>query len=512
MESSAQIQKELDKAISARAAGQTSYTYKGMKYDLTGLNETVIPLIQSSLKAAQEREGKTAQTAKEAKIVTDREKRATRTALARAKSLLETAQSTQRAQVSRFSSGQITADEYSAYVNKVAEYQAVVDAINGGAQAIAVGANEVRVLAPEAPAPTGAAVPTAVKGTTASTATTGTQTNVPVTTTPKITTTPTGTTTTTTGKGKKTPAPAVTQQNWVDALQKFFPSYSDDWLAANAESYFGKDLIDLMIRVSDPKGVYDLTTSAGLERIQQEIRGTNYWQTTISATKNFDQLIDADKQNLITQTKSRIANTYGDLGLTEDTLNQVATTVARTGLTGLGEKQAVYNATFKATSNQAQTGRALSGADADRIRNLGRAYNFKVSDAQVQSILTGTPEATTGQVLTEEGLRQRLQKFARGAYPQLADQIDAGLSLEDVGANYRRYAADLLERSEDEIDMFSGPYLKAFGSKDGGQLSLSEWVTTVKSDPTFGWQYTKQANQQATDIALSLARAFGKVG
>jgi hypothetical protein len=512
MESSAQIQKELDKAISARAAGQTSYTYKGMKYDLTGLNETVIPLIQSSLKAAQEREGKTAQTAKEAKIVTDREKRATRTALARAKSLLKTAQSTQRAQVSRFSSGQITADEYSAYVNKVAEYQAVVDAINGGAQAIAVGANEVRVLAPEAPAPTGAAVPTAVKGTTASTATTGTQTNVPVTTTPKITTTPTGTTTTTTGKGKKTPAPAVTQQNWVDALQKFFPSYSDDWLAANAESYFGKDLIDLMIRVSDPKGVYDLTTSAGLERIQQEIRGTNYWQTTISATKNFDQLIDADKQNLITQTKSRIANTYGDIGLTEDTLSQVAATVARTGLTGLGEKQAVYNAVFKTGAPQIQAGRALSGVDADRIKQLGKAYNFNVTDSQVQSILTGTPEASTGLVLTEEGLRQRLQKYVKGAMPQIADQIDAGLTLEDIGGNYRRYAAQLLERSEDEIDMFSGPYLKAFGTKESGQLSLSDWISTVKTDPTFGWQYTKTANQQATDIGLTLARAFGKVG
>jgi hypothetical protein len=348
--------------------------------------------------------------------------------------------------------------------------------------------------------------------TTGSTATAGTETNAPVTPTVTPSTAPTGATVTTT-KGKTTPkTPVAVQQNWIDALQKFFPSYSDDWLASNAETYFGKDLLDLMIRVSDPKGVYDLTTSAGLERIQQEIRGTNYWQTTISATKNFDQLVDADKQNLITQTKSRIANTYGDLGLTEDTLNQVATTVARTGLTGLGEKQAVYNATFKATSNQAQTGRALSGADADRIRKIGRAYNFKVSDDQVQSILTGVPEAGTGQVLTEDGLRQRLQKFARGAMPQLADQIDAGLSLEDIGGNYRRYAADLLERSEDEIDMFSGPYLKAFGSKDGGQLSLSEWVTTVKSDPSFGWQYTKQANQQATDIALSLARAFGKVG
>jgi uncharacterized protein (DUF697 family) len=339
---------------------------------------------------------------------------------------------------------------------------------------------------------------------TGSTAVVGSETNEPIITGIKP---PTGTT-----NKKTTPkTPVAVQQNWIDALQKFFPSYSDDWLASNAETYFGKDLIDLMIRVSDPKGVYDLTTSAGLERIQQEIRGTNYWQTTISATKNFDQLIDADKQNLITQTKSRIANTYGDIGLTEDTLSQVAATVARTGLTGLGEKQAVYNAVFKTGAPQIQAGRALSGVDADRIKQLGKAYNFNVTDSQVQSILTGTPEASTGLVLTEEGLRQRLQKYVKGAMPQIADQIDAGLTLEDIGGNYRRYAAQLLERSEDEIDMFSGPYLKAFGTKESGQLSLSDWISTVKTDPTFGWQYTKTANQQATDIGLTLARAFGKV-
>jgi hypothetical protein len=348
--------------------------------------------------------------------------------------------------------------------------------------------------------------PSAVIG---STAVNGSETNEPVITEIKPPPPPPATSKT---KGKKTPkAPTAVQENWIDALQKFFPSYSDDWLAANAETYFGKDLIDLMIRVSDPKGVYDLTTSAGLERIQQEIRGTNYWQTTISATKNFDQLIDADKQNLITQTKSRIANTYGDIGLTEDTLSQVAATVARTGLTGLGEKQAVYNAVFKAGAPQMQTGRALSGVDADRIKQLGKAYNFNVTDSQIQSILTGTPEASTGLVLTEEGLRQRLQRYVKGAMPQIADQIDAGLTLEDIGGNYRRYAAQLLERSEDEIDMFSGPYLKAFGSKESGQLSLGDWISTVKSDPTFGWQFTKAANQQATDIGLTLARAFGKV-
>jgi len=78
MESSAQIQKELDKAKSARAAGQSSYTYKGSKYDLDGLNDTVIPLIQSSLKAAQDREAKTAESAKREKIVSDRQKEVSR--------------------------------------------------------------------------------------------------------------------------------------------------------------------------------------------------------------------------------------------------------------------------------------------------------------------------------------------------------------------------------------------------------------------------------------------------
>jgi hypothetical protein len=514
MATSAELQKELDAAKAALDSGATSYNYKGAKLSLTGLRNIVNSLTTqvNNAKAAESEKAK-AESAKSKATAASKadQARSTKTALTRAKTKLKTAQEQQRSAAARFKRNEITSDEYSAYVGQVDQYKSVIAAIEGGAQAIPVGFDDVRVLSPESASTTIKPAGTTTT-TTGSTATAGTQKNAPVTPTVKPTTTPTGTTVTA-NKGKTTPkTPVAVQQNWIDALQQFFPSYSDDWLAANAETYFGKDLLDLMIKVSDPKGTYDLSSTAGRDRIKQELRGTKYWQTTISATKEFDQLVDADKENLISLTKARIANTYGDIGLTDATLTEVATTVARTGLTGLGEKQAVYNATFKATSNQAQTGRALSGVDADRIRKIGRAYNFKVTDDQVQSILTGTPEAGTGQVLTEEGLRQRLQRAAKGAMPQLADQIDAGLSLEDISGNYRRYAADLLERSEDEIDMFSGPYLKAFGTKDKGQLSLSDWITTVKSDPSFGWQYTKQANQQATDIALSLARAFGKVG
>lgn len=114
-------------------------------------------------------------------------------------------------------------------------------------------------------------------------------------------------------------------------------------------------------------------------------------------------------------------------------------------------------------------------------------------------------------MLTSEGFRQQLQMEAMAAFPQLQEQLQAGLTLQQIGSRYRAYAADLLEQDPEQIDMFKGPFLDAFGTKETGPLSLGEWTQKVKSDSRFGWQYTNQANQQATDIALTLVRAFGKV-
>lgn len=309
------------------------------------------------------------------------------------------------------------------------------------------------------------------------------------------------------------PAKSISPDAWKDILRQTFPSYTNEWLTDNANTHFGADLISLMVEASKPNGKYQgLSTEEGKAAYARALRQTAYYQTTETNARDFDQRTTADKTSLVNRKKLEISDAYGDIGFDDATLTLLATDAARKGVTGLGLRQAVYSGTFKQKSQQPElAGRALQGADADRLKKLGREYNFKVSDDQIQSILTGAPEASTGLVLTEEGLRQRLQKYVKGAMPQIADQIDAGLTLEDIGGNYRRYAAALLERSEDEIDMFQGPYLQAFGTKDAGQLSLTDWTQKIKSDPNFGWQYTKQANEQATDVALSLARAFGKV-
>ena len=304
--------------------------------------------------------------------------------------------------------------------------------------------------------------------------------------------------------------------DWQAVLQDQFPGYSKDWLAANATSHFGQDMINLMVEASKLNGKYlGLTTDASVAAFQKAIKQTVYWQTTETAAKNFDQAIGVDRDRIINNKKLEIANSYGDVSFDDATLTQLATNAARLGLTGLGLQQAVYAGALKPGAGGSQTalaGRVLQGADADRIRSIGRAWNTKITDGQVQAILTGKADPATGIVLTEDALREQLQAKWKGAMPHLRDQFDAGLTLDQIGSSYKSYAAQLLETPEDQINMFEGPYLQAFDNGEGGQLSLSQWIEKVKTDPRFGWQYTKQANQQSTDIALTLARAFGKVG
>ena len=304
--------------------------------------------------------------------------------------------------------------------------------------------------------------------------------------------------------------------DWQAVLQDQFPGYSKDWLASNATTHFGQDMINLMIEAAKPNGRFmGLTTDASVAAFQKAIKQTTYWQTTETAAKNFDQAIGVDRERIINNKKLEIANSYGDVSFDDATLTQLATNAARLGLTGLGLQQAVYAGALKPGAGGQQTAlasRVLQGADADRIRSIGRAWNTKISDSQVQAILTGKPDPATGIVLTEDALREQLQAKWKGAMPHLRDQFDAGLTLDQIGSSYKTYASQLLEKPEDQINMFEGPYLQAFDNGEGGQLSLSQWIEKVKTDPKFGWQYTKQANQQATDIALTLARAFGKVG
>ena len=299
----------------------------------------------------------------------------------------------------------------------------------------------------------------------------------------------------------------VDDMAWMDEFKKTYTAYSD-WTTNEVIDHFGQDFVDILKEA--------VNTEFTDEEIQSRIKGTKYFGAITESQYKFDGANSAVQNGLIQTAREAIVKDYADVGLTQTDIDEIAKKVARNGLTATGVKQAVYQYAFRkpaASTTPTAPGiarNAIEGGDADAIRIAARAYGYNVSDAEMQAALTGG--MYNGVAVTKDSILQKAQKSAKGKYFHLADQIDAGLSLEDIFSGYRNYAADALEIDPNQIDFTKdSKWAKAFGTKETGQMSLTDWVTTIKTDPTFGWQFTKQANQQSTDIALTLARAFGKV-
>lgn len=300
----------------------------------------------------------------------------------------------------------------------------------------------------------------------------------------------------------------VDDMAWMDEFKKTYTAYSD-WTTNEVIDHFGQDFVDILKEA--------VNTEFTDEEIQSRIKGTKYFGAITDSQYKFDGASSAVQNGLIQSAREAIVKDYADVGLSQTDIDEIAKKVARNGLTATGVKQAVYQYAFRkpeaatTPTSPAMATRALEGGDADAIRQAARNYGYKVSDTELQAALTGG--MYNGVAVTKESILEKAQKAAKGAFGHLSDQIDAGLSLEDIFTNYRNYAADALEIDPNQIDFTKdSKWARAFGTKETGQMSLTDWTRMIKTDPSFGWQYTKQANQQATDVALTLARAFGKVG
>jgi hypothetical protein len=155
--------------------------------------------------------------------------------------------------------------------------------------------------------------------------------------------------------------------------------------------------------------------------------------------------------------------------------------------------------------------KARISSEANSLKQLAKSYNYALSDSELQAVLTGTPMPGTSKPISQDELLNKMKLSAKGAFSHLSSQIDAGLSLKDISENYKQYAAQILEKDPNQIDMFQGPFLDAFGNAQTGQMALGDWVAKLKSDSRYGYQNTKAANRDSQSLALTIAKAFGKV-
>ena len=294
------------------------------------------------------------------------------------------------------------------------------------------------------------------------------------------------------------PNPKRTEQA-IAKIQELFPDYAFFFDADGGG--FGQDVRDLLIRAVEKN-----YTKA---RFRAEYKQTLYYKETTDSVKSWNAKSPAERNDEIDNKAADLQTEYGDLfdfqgG--DKVAREVATNVAKLGLTGNRLKTFVFAETIRLQPNRGIT---LQTSDADKIRNTLREYGYTPSEDEINSVLTGQPDRK-GMLLNQDALVERARNAAKGTYGHLASQLDSGLSLDDIFKNYRTYAASILELDPNQIDFTKDPkWARAFGRPETGQMTLTDWVKELKLNDEYGYQFTSQAKQQATNLVMEMEKAFG---
>lgn len=108
-----------------------------------------------------------------------------------------------------------------------------------------------------------------------------------------------------------------------------------------------------------------------------------------------------------------------------------------------------------------------------------------------------------------ETYKQIIRNVAKLGMPdKVGALLDQGVDLETIYTPYRRQMASLLEVDEDAIKL-DDPLLRAAIGPDK-EMTIYDFKKAVRKDPR--WQYTDNAKQEVSDIALQVLRDFGFQG
>jgi hypothetical protein len=311
-------------------------------------------------------------------------------------------------------------------------------------------------------------------------------------------------------QGTPPPPPADgldTKTLWVSYLRSTFASLEDKTQKAQIDK-----LLD-----DAKKFKYDEKT------FMEILKGTIWWQTTLPSMRSFF-LETSDPRNASTFTE-KVQNKMSTIAAKLDTLGISAmSTDPATGklidnsefIKGLAMQTIQNNwddaqlEDFIATkSNVMFTGGGTLGSTLEKVKNQAYMYGIKIDTALEKEINFSLLDPNDGRDANYWLYSVKQQAMDSPTYKPFAESLKAGRSLYEVTNNYRQQMANLLEVDSTAItwDDLMG---KVVDNTTGNARTFADFTKQVKQDKL--WQYTKNAKETYSNMALDLAKTFGFIG
>lgn len=308
----------------------------------------------------------------------------------------------------------------------------------------------------------------------------------------------------------KAPTPAEgldTKTLWVSYLRSTFASLEDKTQKAQ---------IDKLLQ--DAK-----TFKYSEGTFMELLKGTIWWQTTLPSMRSFF-LETSDARNASTFTE-KVQNKMSTIAAKLDTLGISAmSTDPATGklidnsefIKGLAMQTIQNNwddsqlEDFIASkSNVMFTGGGTLGSTLEKVKNQAYMYGIKIDSALEKEINFSLLDPNDGRDANYWLYSVKQQAMDSPTYKPFAESLKAGRSLYEVTNNYRQQMANLLEVDSTAItwDDLMG---KVVDNTTGNARTYADFTKQVKQDNL--WQYTKNAKETYSNMALDLAKTFGFIG
>lgn len=270
---------------------------------------------------------------------------------------------------------------------------------------------------------------------------------------------------------------------WETTFKQQYPQYA--WMFDDLDRTKYGDVFDLFLRKIDPKeGLTD-------DRFEEEFKGTSWYREIQASNKVADINAEIGTLDWDPGTLSKFVNTAIGMGWKDEQLKQEAF------------KQVFAKNPVGEYLNPNAVKAVRQTANYLRYQNTAKQYFMQLGEDKIEKALTGQ--------LTDDDVVNSLRVAAKMKYQHLAEAIDAGQTLEDLTSDYKKVAAQLLEKPEESIDMSTPDFETAIAFDDGKgkrMLTTGEWSRLLKTDKKYGWESTQQAVDLGRRIGMNIVQSF----
>jgi hypothetical protein len=293
-------------------------------------------------------------------------------------------------------------------------------------------------------------------------------------------------------------------------------TWNDDQIRTFIKQNFGSNayFVDIPEVWDALKGV--VKSGKGINGLEPALEATAFWKGNGVAARSWYVKEKADPAQAaadIAQQTQAIQAVAQQAGITLDPIraSQMAQSYLRYGWTQTDLQRAIgaewhYD---PATKNQA--------AAVTKMKADAKNWLVPLSDEAIQTWGQGIISGTT----TDANFQQYLRDSAKSLMPQLSNLIDThagdpNFTVKTFADPYAQHAANLLGIQSDQVDLAdpSGKWRRALDlvdAKTGERriMSLSEWDSTIKTDPTYGYDKTTSGVNEAMGLATQLKQSLG---